>query len=166
MKLQTITIADVDMTYDDATETYHRTESNHKKVPAYLSNAAVKYGYDNGLLKSSLYSDLLAIYSDYDLSQMANMSEDERQKTALGVFSDINLGHVLTVIYLAYRGANYKGDLMDFDGFCDRYADDDMTKITVYMGLIQELLQKADKSKFVKTLKANTKTDSKKKHQR
>lgn len=59
MKIQKVELKEIEIvTVDGEFETRFVNEKIH---PAFLTNAAVKKGYDTGLLESSLFEDLLKI---------------------------------------------------------------------------------------------------------
>ncbi|EON71870.1 hypothetical protein [Lysinibacillus sphaericus] len=59
MKIQKFELKEVEIVTVDGE--FEKRFVNEKVHPAFLTNAAVKKGYDTGLLESSLFEDLLKI---------------------------------------------------------------------------------------------------------
>lgn len=159
MKLQMIQLADKTIKIEG--DTPEIVKENVRKKPLYLTNRAIKKGYDTGILASSLYTSLLSVYNDKALHDIKNMTEVQKEAASVAILDKINMSEVYAVVYLAYIGAN-KDDDMDMDSFLDAIDVTDMELITIYFALLQSLLATSNKDAFVKKLKQNTATSKKK----
>lgn len=142
-------------------------EINNETVPAMLTNYCVEMGYRRGLIKSSLSSDLFALYGTFhqhggstEPNAEGMMELPEGMVADMGSFLDDS--KILPVIYMACVGAN-KNFKYSYDEFLERYHADIKTKMQTYINLIVSL-EKTDKQAFAKEFKAHTKAaDGKKK---
>lgn len=123
---------------------------NEKKYPVFITNYALRKGYDMGLIKSTLIADLLKIHTEED-----GATEKEQGQSALEMFNEEK---VLNVIYLAFLGANRKTDL-DIDEFTERYHASYTDSLDLYIKLIQGALGNSTNG-FAKGLEKSTQKPS------
>lgn len=150
MKLQTIELKTAEIVEENGE--FVRKFSESKKYPLFLTNHAIKKGYEQGILDTSLYSDLVKVHQSSKIKQ-----SDEEQ--AVGVINELDHQKMIAVIYLAFCGANKSQ--MTLDEFLEQYHLTQQETITTYLGLIGELFTGTDNA-FVKALERDTKKDKKK----
>ncbi|WP_107951367.1 hypothetical protein [Lysinibacillus parviboronicapiens] len=152
MKIQRVELKEVEIVELDGE--FERRFVNAKVHPAFLTNAAVKKGYDMGLLASSLFEDLLKIKG---LETLVSQADEENSLELLNAFDEQKL---IAVIYLAVLGAN-KNIGLSFEEFLDVYHQPLTETIKLYATLITGLL--SESNEFAQALHKQTKK-SKKKH--
>lgn len=144
---------------------YKQIKRNERTVPAMLTNYAIEQGKRRGLLKTSLISELFAMYNSMKKSGNPDLLSGKVEDLPANVVMDmgdfVDESKISAVIYLACIGANPKFDL-SYDDFLMQYNADLTSKMQTYMNLIVSLQDK-DKNAFAQEFKNLTKTDSKKK---
>ncbi|MFJ7662957.1 hypothetical protein ACIQXW_11190 [Lysinibacillus sp. NPDC097162] len=152
MKIKKVELKEVEIKEVDGE--FERTFINTKVHPAFLTNAAVKKGYDTGLLETSLFEDLLKLKG---LEKLISEVEDEKASLELlGAFDEQKL---ISVIYLAVIGAD-KNLGLSFDEFLDRYHYPLTETIKLYADLIVGLM--SESNEFAQALQKETKKGKKK----
>lgn len=160
MKIQKITLKEVEVV--EINGEYEKRFINEKTYPAFLTNAAIKKGNDEGLLDSSLFTDLLKMRDLNKLFSKPGADEDEeKESVALNSFDE---GKMINVVYLAFAGANRKSELT-YEEFIDRYHYTLSDTLKLYVGLITDLITGDNAfakglEKSAKKEKKNTKTPS------
>ncbi|MGN4124891.1 hypothetical protein ACMGD3_07720 [Lysinibacillus sphaericus] len=152
MKIQKVELKEIEVVGVDGE--FEKRYVNVKIHPAFLTNAAVKKGYDMGLLESSLFEDLLKIKG---LETLVSQADEENSLELLNAFDEQKL---IAVIYLAVLGAN-KHVGLSFEEFLDVYHQPLTETIKLYATLITGLL--SESNEFAQVLHKQTKK-SKKKH--
>lgn len=150
MKIQKVELKEVEVVEVDGE--FEKRFVNTKVYPAFLTNAAVKKGYDIGLLESSLFEDLLKIKG---LETLIIQSDEEASLELLNAFDEQKL---IAVIYLAAIGAN-KNLGLSFDEFLEKYHYPLTDTIKLYANLIVGLLNESNE--FAKALHKQTKNSKK-----
>lgn len=144
---------------------YKQIKRNERTVPAMLTNYAIEQGKRRGLLKTSLISELFAMYNSMKKSGNPDLLSGKVEDLPANVVMDmgdfVDESKISAVIYLACIGANPKFDL-SYDDFLMQYNADLTSKMQTYMNLIVSLQDK-DKNAFAQEFKNLTKADSKKK---
>ncbi|MEY9972264.1 hypothetical protein ABH966_002638 [Lysinibacillus sp. RC46] len=153
MKIQKVELKEVEVVEVDGE--FEKRFVNTKVHPAFLTNAAVKKGYDTGLLESSLFEDLLKIKG---LETLITQSDEEASLELLNAFDEQKL---IAVIYLAAIGAN-KNLGLSFDEFLEKYHYSLTDTIQLYANLIVGLM--SESNEFAKVLHKQTKKSKKKHH--
>ncbi|MFE3576903.1 hypothetical protein [Lysinibacillus sp. NPDC059133] len=153
MKIQKVELKEVEVVEVDGE--FEKRFVNTKVYPAFLTNAAVKKGYDTGLLESSLFEDLLKIKG---LETLIIQSDEEASLELLNAFDEQKL---IAVIYLAATGAN-KNLGLSFDEFLEKYHYPLTDTIQLYANLIVGLLNESNE--FAKALHKQSKKSKKKQH--
>lgn len=151
MKIQKVVLKE--MEFVAVGDEFEKRFINEKSHPAFLTNAAVKKGYDSGLLESSLFEDLLKIKG---LEALVTQSDEEATLDLLNAFDEQKL---IAVIYLAVIGAN-KNLGVSFEGFLELYHYPLTETIQLYANLIVGLL--SESNEFAKELQKQTKKSKKK----
>lgn len=144
---------------------YQRCYGEVKKYPAFLTNAAVKKGFDMGLLESSLFEDLLKL-KDLDII-ISNQKENTNPKTDSDELKDgaellaaLNEQKLIAVIYLGVLGAN-KNLNKSFDEFLELYHYELPETVEIYGKLIAGLVSNKSNN-FAKELQQQAKGNKKK----
>lgn len=132
---------------------FEKTFINAKVHPAFLTNAAVKKGFDTGLLESSLFEDLLKLKG---LETLVAQSSEEASLELMNAFDEQKL---ITVIYLGVVGAN-KNIGLSFDDFLEMYHYPLTETIQLYANLIVGLM--SESNEFAIALQKQTKKPKKK----
>jgi len=144
---------------------YKQLKRNERTVPAMLTNYAVEQGKRRGLLKTSLISELFAIYSSIKGSGNADLLSGKMEELPPEVVMDIgnfvDESKISAVVYMGCIGANPKFDL-SYDDFLMQYNAELQEKLQTYVNLMVGL-QGQDKNAFAQEFKRLTKADSKKK---
>lgn len=146
MKIRKITLKDVE--YKEIEDGFEPVFTNEKNYPAFLTNYALKKGKENGLIKSSLFSDLL---------QFSNVEKEGEVDPS--IFENISEAQMLQTIYLAFVGAN-KSTELTIDDFLEKYHAPLDETIELYMNLIMDAVS-SDPNKFADELKKSTSTSRK-----
>ncbi|WP_107838387.1 hypothetical protein [Metasolibacillus meyeri] len=151
MKIETVELSEVEFVEVDGG--WEKKVVSTKRHPAFLTNAAIKRGYDMGILESSLFEDLLKIKGLEILSKEQIEGVDE-EKQASEFMEVLDEQRMQSVIYLGVLGAN-KNLGLTFDEFLElyHYQLTDTTKI--YANLIVGLL--AGNNEFATALQKETK---------
>jgi len=165
MLIQTIKLHEI--LIEEINGVYEATEKNHEVCPAMLTNYAIEQGHRQGLIKSSLVSDLFALYGSYK-DHGGNMAQAES-----GAIRDIPEGMVsemgslldetkmTAVIYMGCIGAN-KAFKYSYDEFLERYHADVSEKMQTYVNLISGLSVN-DKNAFAAEFRNKTQDSKSKK---
>lgn len=137
MKIQKVILKEL----DEAIEVDGEFEArfiNEKKYPAYLTNYAVKRGFDEGLIGSSLWEDLVKIKGMQSIVEEIKDTGDQEEKglKLMGAFDEQKL---IAIIYLAVIGANKKLEIT-FDEFLEKYHYTLPETIELYAMLLTDLL--------------------------
>lgn len=144
---------------------YKQIKRNERTVPAMLTNYAIEQGKRRGLLKTSLISELFAMYNSIKKSGNEDLLSGKVDELPPDVVMDIgdfvDESKISAVIYIACIGANPKFDL-SYDDFLMQYNANLTSKMQTYINLIVSLQDK-DKNAFAQEFKNLTKADSKKK---
>ena len=156
MQIQKVELKEVEV--KEVNGEFEKTFINVKVHPAFLTNAAVKKGFDMGLLESSLFEDLLKLKG---LETLVSQSNEEDSMKLLNAFDEQKL---IAVIYLAVLGAN-KNIGLSFDEFLEMYHLPLTETVQLYANLIVGLV--SDSNEFAQALQKQTKKPKKKqRHQR
>lgn len=147
-KIEVITLKERE--FLETEEGYVEAFKNEKKYPVFLTNYALRKGYDLGLIKSTLIADLLKISTVED-----GATEKEQGQSALETFDERK---ILNVIYLAFLGANRNSNL-DVDDFTDRYHASYTDQLELYINLIKGAIENSTNS-FAKGLEKSTQRPS------
>lgn len=145
MNIQKITLKDLEIVEVDGE--YKKAYKNEKSYPAFLTNYALKNGKDQGLIESSLFSDLLKLQGLEKLSSSQAAIDP-------AVFENIDESKMMQIIYLAFKGANKNSEL-SLDGFLQKYHATFDETLELYMNLIMDLMAK-DPNQFAAGLKKST----------
>lgn len=155
MKIQKVELKEVEAVEVDGE--FERQFTNVKVHPAFLTNAAVKRGYDTGLLESSLWEDLLKIKG---LEHLVSNSNEDDEESALQLMNAFDEQKLIGVVYLGVIGAN-KNLGYSFDEFLERYHNSLTETIQIYANLITDLLASSPND-FAKELSKEAKKNKKK----
>lgn len=142
---------------------YEEVFFNEKTYPIYLSNYALKKGKEMGLIESSLFTDLLKMYSIKTATdEEGNVNPESIDPSALASLDETK---AQKVIYLAFLGGNKKIE-MTFDEFLELYHYTVVETLELYMELIVGLIDD-EPNKFAQGLqKSEGKSKDKKKQKR
>lgn len=142
---------------------YEEVFFNEKTYPIYLSNYALKKGKEMGLIESSLFTDLLKMYSMKSATdEEGNVNPESIDPSALASLDETK---AQKVIYLAFLGGNKKIE-MTFDEFLELYHYTVVETLELYMELIVGLIDD-EPNKFAQGLqKSEGKSKDKKKQKR
>ncbi|WJE51154.1 hypothetical protein QRE66_17800 [Bacillus cereus] len=149
MKIQKVTLKDIEFVKVDGE--YEQRFVNEQEYPAFLTNYALKKGKEQGLIESSVISDLLKF--------QALEGMDKGKNTDLAALEKIDQTNIHKVIYMAFKGANPKGDL-SFDEFLRKYHDSLAESMELYAKLVVDVISQ-DQNKFAAEFQKNTSTGSK-----
>ncbi|MBC6973045.1 hypothetical protein H9I32_11855 [Bacillus sp. Xin] len=149
MKIQKVTLKDIEFVKVDGE--YEQRFVNEQEYPAFLTNYALKKGKEEGLIESSIISDLLKF--------QALEGIDKGNSSDLSAFEKIDQTSIQRIIYLAFKGANPKTDL-SFDEFLRKYHDSLAESMELYAKLVVDVISQ-DPNKFAAEFQKNTSTGSK-----
>lgn len=144
MKIQKLTLKEVEVIEVDGE--FEKRFINAKTYPIFLTNWALKKGFEEGLLESSLVSSLAKL--------MPYMQSENKE----GMLEHLDEQNMIRVIYLAFIGANRKVE-MSYDEFLDKYHLDFIETTTLYVKLISDTISK--ENSFAKSLEQSTKKEKK-----
>lgn len=119
---------------------------NRRKYPVFLTNFALSKGYDLGILKSTLVTDLVNISKS-----MKATSSDDKEEQAGAVLENIDEKKMLDVIYLAFVGANPRVNISQED-FLQQYHASFTEKVQLYFNIVSAAVE-ADPNAFADGLK-------------
>lgn len=158
MKIQKVVLKEVEVV--EVNGEFEKRFINEKAYPAFLTNASVKRGFDEGLIQSSLWEDLLALKG---LEQAVNNKNDNDAAKSMSLLDDQKF---IAVIYLGVLGANRKLTIT-FDEFLDQYHEPLERTIEIYVNLLTSMVS-ADTNQFAKNFNDAAKRNKKKRrpHQR
>lgn len=154
MKIQKVVLKE--MVIEEVNGEFEKSFINEKVHPAFLTNASVKRGFDEGLLESSLWEDLLAMKT-----LQAEFKKKDKEQVAKTI-SSLDEQKFIAIIYLGVLGAN-KNLTMTFDEFLEKYHEPFPTTIETYAHLITSLVSQ-DTNQFTQRFDKAAKKN-KKKHQ-
>lgn len=159
MKNQTVqTIELKEIQFVEVNGEFEQVFGDAKKYPAFLTNAAVKKGFDMGIIESSLFEDLLKLKG---LESLVSSDKEEDATKLLGAFDEQKL---IAVIYLGVLGAN-KNLNMSFDEFLELYHYELPETLQIYANLIAGMVSKSNN--FATALQKQAKKNKKKqRHQK
>ncbi|SDY42822.1 hypothetical protein [Bacillus sp. 166amftsu] len=149
MKIQKITLKDIEFVKVDGE--FEQRFVNEQEYPAFLTNYALKKGKEEGIIESSIISDLLKF--------QALEGIDKGNSSDLSAFEKIDQTSIQRIIYLALKGANPKVDL-SFDEFLRKYHDSLAESMELYAKLVIDVISQ-DPNKFAAEFQKNTSTGSK-----
>ncbi|KYG90017.1 hypothetical protein A0U40_09850 [[Bacillus] sp. KCTC 13219] len=149
MRIETVELSEVE--FVEVNGGWEKKVINTKRHPAFLTNAAIKRGYDMGILESSLFEDLLKIKGLETLSKEQNEDEEKQASEFMKVLDEQKMQ---SVIYLGVIGAN-KNLGLTFDEFLELYHAPLTTTTKIYANLIVGLL--AGNNEFATALQKETK---------
>ena len=159
MKIHKLTLKELEIR--EVNGEYEEVFFNEKTYPIYLSNYALKKGKEMGLIESSLFTDLLKMYSMKSATdQEGNINPEAIDPSAL---ANLDETKAQKVIYLAFLGGNKKIE-MTFDEFLELYHYTIVETLELYMELIVGLIDD-DPNAFADGLKKSTAKNSDKKKQ-
>lgn len=153
MKIHSVELKEIN--FIETNGKFEKVFTNIKKHPVFLTNAAVKKGYDTGLLESSLFEDLLKIKG------LETLISQKDEKDSLELMNAFNEQKMIAVVYLGVVGAN-KNFECTFDEFLDLYHYPFVETVKLYANLITGLL--AESNDFAKALQKESKKNKKKQH--
>lgn len=152
MKIQKVVLKEVEVI--EVNGEFEKRFINEKAYPAFLTNASVKRGFEEGLIKSSLWEDLLA------MKGLEKAIADENEDNAVQSLSVMNDQKLIAVIYLGVLGAN-KNLTLTFDDFLEKYHEPMEKTIELYVNLLTSLISQ-DTNQFTKRFDAAAKKNKKK----
>lgn len=151
MKVQKVTLKEFEIV--EVNGEFEKRFINEKNYPAFLTNASVKQGFESGLIKSSLWEDLLKIRG------LQSVVEKEDEESSLQIMNMFDEQKLIAVVFLGVLGANKNLDLT-FDSFVEKYHYDLAETIELYANLITNLVSQ-DPNQFAKGLQQSTKSEKK-----
>lgn len=151
MKVQKVTLKEFEIV--EVNGEFEKRFINEKNYPAFLTNASVKQGFESGLIKSSLWEELLKIRG------LQSVVEKEDEESSLQLMNMFDEQKLIAVVFLGVLGANKKLDLT-FDEFVEKYHYDLAGTIEIYANLITNLVSQ-DPNQFAKGLQQSTKSEKK-----
>lgn len=151
MKIQKVELEELEFVEVDGE--YESRSINKEAFPAFLTNASLKKGKDEGYIEGSLLSEL------FKMSQL-DKSADEDGKLSSESAGLIDEDKVLKVIYLALLGAN-KNFKYSYHEFIERYNNPLEKSLEIYAKLIESTISD-NKNQFAQELKKATGTSKKK----
>lgn len=149
MKIQKVTLKDFEVI--EVNGEYQGGYKNEKTYPAFLTNYALKQGKEQGLIESSLFSDLLKLQG---LQKLSRLQDDEDMDIDPNVFNNVDETKMTQIIYLSFKGANPTNPL-SLDDFLKKYHYSLEQTMELYMELIMGLMEQ-DKNAFAAGLKKST----------
>lgn len=154
MKVQTVELKDLE--FVTVNGEYQQRFINEKTYPAFLTNAAMKRGFDTGLIESSLWEDLIKIKG------LESVVKSSDEKSALQAMNALDEQKMIAIVYLAVIGANKKLTI-SYDEFLERYHYSFDKTLQLYANLLTNMMS-SNPNEFSGKLKNATKKN-KKKHQ-
>jgi len=156
MKIQKVVLKELEI--NEVNGEFESRFINEKKYPAYLTNYIVKRGFDEGLLESSLWEDLVKVKG---LQTLANETGDVEKdaENAMNIMGAFDEQKLIAIVYLAVRGANKNLEL-DFESFLEKYHYGIAETIELYATLITDLLT-SNPNQFANELQKATKKNLK-----
>jgi len=127
-------------------EEFIEIEKNKRVYPVFLTNYALSKGYDMGILKSTLITDLVNIERN-----MKKTVEDSKEEQAGAILENIDEKKMLDVIFLAFVGANPRVAISQ-DEFLQQYHATFTEKVKLYFNIIASAVE-ADPNAFAEGLK-------------
>lgn len=142
MKLEKINLSILEVEFKD--DDFEMVEKEKETVPVVLTNRALNYAHENGIIESSLISDLIGL---------SNMGDENME-----MLEDIK---ILKTIYTGYIGGQFLLGKIEpdhtFEQFTERYHTHPMEQVQIY----QKLLIGKDNN-FVKEIEKSTKKGTEK----
>lgn len=142
MKLEKINLSILEVEFKD--DDFEMVEKEKETVPVVLTNRALNYAHENGIIESSLISDLIGL---------SNMTDENME-----MLEDIK---ILKTIYTGYIGGQFLLGKIEpdhtFSEFTERYHTHPMEQVQIY----QKLLIGKDNN-FVKEIEKSTKKGTEK----
>ena len=132
MKIEKLELYNIKLTVKD--DEFITEISDKETVPLVITNKALKYGHSNGIIDSSLVSDLVLL------------SED------MGLLQDMK---ILQTIYLGYIGGQMmlgKSNYYTLEEFTNKFNIDTAEQVQLYQKLMIR-----DDNNFIKDIEKNTK---------
>lgn len=156
MKIQKVVLKEFEVIEVDGE--FEKRFINEKKHPAFLTNASIKRGFDEGLVESSLWEDLLKVMGLQSL--IKNTGDEEKDaENAMKLMGAFDEQKLIAVIYLAVLGANRKLGL-SFEDFVEKYHYGLAESIELYATLLTDLLS-SNPNQFAKELQNASKKNQK-----
>lgn len=150
-KIETVVLKDIEVVEVDGE--FETRYVNERKHPAFLTNAALKKGKQDGYIETSLFSELAK------LSFLENTTDSDGNLDVGGLVN-FDEDKILRVIYLGLIGANKKFEY-SYDEFLEKYHEGLEDSLMLYANLISSLVSK-DPNRFAKEFeKATDKTKKK-----
>lgn len=111
-----------------------RSTTETKSLPCYLTNRALKFGADTGLIDRNIYDEMPFV------TKLAELNQPELIAAHL---KDVDINFLIKAIYLGCIGANPKlADELSFDDFLDGFDYDAISILTLYVSMVQEITEK------------------------
>lgn len=146
-KIYSIELKEVEIVSPEGnTEEFIEVVKNKRTYPVFLTNYALSKGYDMGILKSTLITDLVNIEKN-----MKKAATDSKEEQAGAVLENLDEKKMLDVIYLSFVGANPKVT-MTHDEFLQQYHATFTEKVKLYFNIISSAVE-ADPNAFAEGLK-------------
>lgn len=152
MKIQKVVLKEIEVV--EVNGEFEKRFINEKAYPAFLTNASVKRGFEEGLIQSSLWEDLLA------MKGLEQALEKEEGNNAVESLATINDQKFIGVIYLGVLGAN-KNLTLTFDEFLEKYHEPMEKTIELYVNLLTSLISQ-DTNQFAQSFNTAAKRNKKK----
>ncbi|MBS4171944.1 hypothetical protein [Bacillus sp. FJAT-49736] len=149
-KIHSIILKEIE--FKETDDGFEEVVKNEKKYPVYLTNHALRRGRDQGIVDSSLLSDLLEIEKGFN--------GKKQEDAARAVINGLSEEKMLNVIYLAFLGANPNSEYT-FDDFLLRYHGDYSEIMTLYINIVSSSIS-SNNNRFAKALQDSTKAPSSK----
>lgn len=156
MKIQKVVLKEFEVIEVDGE--FEKRFINEKKLPAFLTNASIKRGFDEGLLESSLWEDLLKVMGLQSLMKETG-DEEKDAENAMKLMGTFDEQKLIAIIYLAVLGANRKLELT-FERFLEKYHYGIAETIELYAILLTDLLS-SNPNQFASELQKATKKNQK-----
>lgn len=150
MKIRKITLKALE--FKETADGYEPIIISEKNYPAFLSNYALKKGKENGLIDSSLFSDLL---------KFQGLEKQKGNEIDTSILNNIDETKMHQIVYLAFIGAN-KSTNISFDDFLEQYHEPLEETMELYMNLIMDAMSN-DPNQFANSLQKSTSNKGKKK---
>lgn len=156
MKIQKVVLKEVEVI--EVKGEFEKRFINEKAYPAFLTNASVKRGFEEGLIQSSLWEDLLA------MKGLEQSLSDKNEENAVKSFSALNDQKLIAIIYLGVLGAN-KNLALTFDEFLEKYHEPMEKTVELYVNLLTSLISQ-DANQFAQSFNSAAKKNKKKRRPR
>lgn len=141
MKLEKINLYKYDTKIEE--DEFVLIKSEEVTVPLVLTNRAINYAHQNGVIKSSVIGDLVSL---------SNMGDD------MEGLEDMK---ILETIYTAYIGGQFilgkKEPELDFDNFTEHFQASSMEQVEIYQKILI-----GKENQFIKEIEKSTKKGTEK----